>query len=163
MTALELKLKYVCNVPPTWGNVEMNIPEIRIQEFEKIIKNLKGSSLFIQGNFPIFFKLLLKEVPYNKIQGIDFISAFQDRFEKDKSSIVFKNNSCVIIYNVGEEAVMNYNFSGKVLKGFLLQARDRGNSVIVVSNKSYTEISKIYDISFINTLRIPYGRSRKIC
>ncbi len=167
MIKFPITLRYV-GLPLNWANPI----ELSVAKEQALVEGLKKVPegyfpVYVSGEGNVLFHLYLSH--FNKaitdFKGIDFIRYFDLRFKQneDEESINLATSAKIIfIYNVGLEAALNTKFSAKLLLGLLEFYKKEGATVFVCSPLPYNEFYREYQIDFVNKIRLPEHKVKKI-
>lgn len=156
MDKYRLLLSYA-GFPVAWANFleDSGETDFIVDNYIKEIEKLNVGGLFFVQHLPIQFLNLLyknfKDEFIKNVKGIDFIEYFDSAFANTENNESRKFKKFTFIYNVGLEKAVNKEFSATMLNSLIKRIKQQNCWVFIVSDLSYTEVSKLYKFKTKNT------------
>lgn len=158
MVKFSLLLSYR-GLPKSWetGPTELaTATQMKLDKAGKVIKETqKGGVIFIHGNPAIILNLLWEPDTINKFIGISFPKYFSSKMDKDIKAMELNPSRYTFIYDIGNEAAINKQFSGQLLKQLITDCKNEEVWCFVCSDIPKATFCTQYGIDIKNNITLP--------
>ena len=148
------KLFKVLGMPTVYTADELGCSKALKTQIAKVISNAPASGLlYVSGNASPIVTGMFEDG--RKVAAVDYLEYFEGKFSdtSDYQLPPKRKGQVTLVYNLGKEAVKNYEYSAKLLKGLISRYSDEGVCVLE-GQLTPSTFNLTYGLDIVNKMAI---------